>query len=381
MPTPKGPLALALLLSAFAQAAAGQTLISNQTRIETWKNEWTRTDFSKVSIDLAEIISGGPPRDGIPPIDAPGFISAAEAARWVTPEEPVLVYRHGGEAKAYPLQVLIWHEIVNDRVGGRPVVVTFCPLCNSALVFDRRVDGRLLTFGTTGKLRNSDLVMWDRQTESWWQQLTGEGIVGEHTGKRLKFLASATVSFSTFRKNFPKGKVLSRETGHYRDYGVNPYAGYDSPGNKPFLLRDPVDPRLPAMERVVAVEFGETAKAYPFSELRKARVLNESVGGKELVIFFRSGTRSALDGRLIGDSRDVGSATVFSRRLDGRKLTFHQPQGAARRDRETGSSWNFLGAAVSGPLKGKWLSPLVHAQHFAFAWLAFRPNSEIWRAP
>ncbi|MCZ6474497.1 MAG: DUF3179 domain-containing protein [SAR324 cluster bacterium] len=369
-----------LMLCWIPLPALGQLRVSANQMVETWQHEWTRTDFSKKSVDLSEIMSGGPPRDGIPPIDNPKFVAPSEAAQWLDAEEPVLVYRHGGQVKAYPLQILIWHEIANDTVGGKPVVLTFCPLCNSILVFDRNVDGRILDFGTTGKLRNSDLIMWDRQTESWWQQLTGEGIVGTYTGTVLTFLPSALVSFATFRENFPKGMVLSKETGHNRDYGRNPYVGYDNMRNTPFLMRSPVDGRLPAMERVVAVEFGGKARAYPFRELMKAGLVNDTLGGTSYVVIFRKGTRSALDGKRIGDSKDVGTAVVYSRSLDGRRLNFERKGGAVV-DRETGSRWNILGRAVAGPLRGKRLKTLVHAQHFAFAWLAFRPQSEIWKAP
>lgn len=376
-------LTVCLFLSVLAVAplqAVGQLQLSPEIRISTWQREWTRTDFSKSSVDLAEIISGGPPKDGIPPIDNPQFISTSQATQWLDPEEPVLVVRHGGEARAYPLQILIWHEIVNDTVGGKPVLITFCPLCNSALVFDRKVGERVLDFGTTGKLRNSDLVMWDRQTESWWQQLTGEGIVGAYTGTRLVFLPAPMVSYSTFVDNFPRGKVLSRETGTPHRYGKNPYAGYDSPGNRPFLMVNAVDRRLPPMERVIALESGELAKAYPFSALRSVGVVNDEFAGKSYVIIFREGTRSALGKSSMADSRDVGTGAVYLREVGGRRLTFERKGGGVV-DRETGSRWNLLGRAVAGPLRGKQLEAVVHAQHFAFAWLAFRPKSEIWHAP
>ena len=373
-------LLILLTLAVSPLQAVGQMKIPVERQIATWKYEWTVTDFTKFSVDLSEILSGGPPKDGIPPIDRPRFVSAAEAAKWLEAEEPVMVYGHGGETRAYPLQILIWHEIVNDTVGGKPVVVTFCPLCNSLLVFDRNVNGRVLDFGTTGKLRNSDLVMWDRQTESWWQQLTGEGIVGQYTGTRLTFLSSVLVSFTTFRENFPKSKVLSRETGNYRDYGRNPYSGYDNKGNRPFLMQGPVDQRLPPMERVIAIEVGKLAKAYPFEKLRKVGVVNDELGGKSFVILFRSGTRSALDGPSIAASRNVGTGTVFLREIGGKRLTFER-KGGKLVDRQTGSEWNILGHSVSGPLRGKRLQPIVHAQHFAFAWLAFRPESTIWEGP
>jgi hypothetical protein len=133
-----------------------------------------RTDFSRHTVPLDEIRSGGPPRDGIPPIDHPQFVDFASANAWLHDREPVVAVHRHKVAKAYPLQILIWHEIVNDTIGHAPITVTFCPLCNSAIAFPRQLDGQVLDFGTTGRLRHSDLVMWDRQTESWWQQLTGK---------------------------------------------------------------------------------------------------------------------------------------------------------------------------------------------------------------
>ncbi len=166
------------------------------------------TDFSRHSVPYDEILSGGPPRDGI-------------------------LVQVGGEARAYPIQVLIWHKIVNDTLGGLPMLVSFCPLCNTAIAFERTFEGRVLDFGTTGRLRYSNLIMYDRQTESWWQQATGEAIVGESTGGQLTFYLAAMISWEEFRQNFPDGTVLSRETGYTRNYGQNPYAGYDNVDNPP----------------------------------------------------------------------------------------------------------------------------------------------------
>ena len=369
---------LLVLAMAIPFSALGQ---SNEDMIYIWKSSWPKTDFSKVRVTLNEIISGGPPKDGIPPIDRPKFVSIADAAKWLDPKEPVMVYQHEGDVKAYPMQIMIWHEIVNDAVGGRPVAVTYCPLCNSAIVFDRTVDGRVLDFGTTGKLRLSDLVMWDRQTESWWQQLTGEGIVGTYAGTKLTILPAAMVSFETYRASFPGGKVLSRDTGFGRNYGSNPYIGYDAFDNtQPFLFKGKVDKRLTAMERVVALDFGDAAKAYPFRELMKAGLVNDEVAGRKVVVFYHNGTRSALDTGAFNQAREVGAAAVFSRTLEGKELTFEK-RGENVVDRETGSTWDMLGQAQSGPLKGKRLTPIEHANHFAFAWLAFRPGSKVWRAP
>jgi len=177
------------------------------------KSEWPKTDFSRRTVELAEIQSGGPPKDGIPAIDRPKFVSPQLARTWLGAREPVIALRLEGEARAYPLQVLMFHEIVNDLVRAVPVTVTFCPLCNASIVFDRRVGPEVLDFGTTGRLRKSDLVMYDRQTESWWQQFTGKGIVGRYAGTTLRRIPSEIVSFEEFATAYPRGKVLSRAAG------------------------------------------------------------------------------------------------------------------------------------------------------------------------
>ncbi len=337
-----------------------------------------RTDFTKHSVPLEEIVSGGPPRDVIPAIDDPRFETVREANRWLQDRDPVMVVEHGSEVKAYPLGILIWHEIVNDEIDGLPVAVTFCPLCNTALVFERTLDGRLLDFGTTGRLRHSDLVMYDRQTESWWQQATGDGIVGELTGKKLALYPQITLAWKTARETYPNLAVLSRETGYRRDYGRNPYTGYDDRRNSPisrFFSRDS-DPRLPAMERVVAIELGE-GWAVSFEVLAVERVVNEEAGSVPFVVLWEPGAASALDAREISQGRDVGQSAVFDRRLAGRTLSFRRA-GNGFEDRETGSRWNLAGRAVSGPLQGERLRPIPHGNHFWFAWVVFRPDTRLW---
>ncbi len=336
------------------------------------------TDFSRHSVPYSEIISGGPPPDGIPPIDDPKFVSPEDADRWLTGQEPVIALEIDGDVRAYPLQIMIWHEIVNDVVGDVPVTVTFCPLCNSAIVFDRRLDGVTYDFGTSGNLRSSDLVMWDRQTESWWQQLTGEAIVGELTGKVLTFLPAPIVSWKDFKAVNTDGKVLSRSTGFSRSYGRNPYIGYDKVDNPPFLLLDEPDGRLPPKERVVAVTIGDVDVAFPFSILERERVVNYSVNGRDLTVFFKPGTVSALDRSSIKESRDVGATGVFDPIVDRQKLSF-RTDGEDIVDNETGSVWNILGEAVEGPLTGKTLAPIVHANHFWFAWGAFKSDTKIYQ--
>ena len=344
------------------------------------KAEWPKTDFSRHSVDLREIQSGGPRKDGIPAIDRPGFESVRAARLWLKPREPVIALRVGDEARAYPLQILMFHEIVNDEIGGMPVAVTFCPLCNASMVFERRAGAVVLDFGTTGMLRKSDLVMYDRQTESWWQQFTGAGIVGRHAGAVLKRLPSQIVSFEEFAGTFPNGRVLTRNTGFYRPYGRNPYLGYDSIDRSPFLFSDPLDKRLPPMERVISVTIGKLQRIYPFAALEKQAVINDELGGEPIAILSRGGMASPLDQDQIARGRQIPAASAFSRRFDGQVLRFAQRDGKIV-DVATGSEWSLLGEAVAGRLKGKRLTPLDSGVHFAFAWLAFNPDTEIWLAP
>jgi hypothetical protein len=372
---------LTLLVVACAQwrqATPGNVEPSSHTDQLLFNTSGWKTDFSRHSVPLSEIIPGGPPRDGIPPIDRPVFVTVAQADAWLKPQEPVIHFAVGNDVRAYPLQIMIWHEIVNDEVGGLPVVVTFCPLCNTAIAFDRRAAGRVLDFGTTGNLRHSDLVMWDRQTESWWQQITGEAIVGALTGRRLAMLPATIVSWEEFRRAYPDGRVLSRDTGYVRDYGRNPYTGYDRIDQPPFLLKGTPDGRLPPMERVAMVTLSGEDVAYPFSLLREHRVVMDRVSGRPIVVFYQPGTASALDRARIADSRDAGATGVFRAELGGWPLTFTWQDGAFV-DLETGSHWSLLGRAVTGPLTGARLEPVVHGNHFWFATAAFYPNVRIWR--
>ena len=342
-----------------------------------------RTDFTRASVDLGDFRGGGPPKDGIPSIDAPTFESIDAARGWLSDRSPVINLRVGGSARAYPLAILMWHEIVNDTLGGVPVVVTFCPLCNTALVFERTFGGTTHDFGTTGNLRYSDLVMYDRQTESWWQQATGEAIVGELTGTRLTFLPAQIVSLASFEAGHPDGDVLSRDTGFQRDYGRNPYSGYDEAGSNPFLFEGVVDGRLAPKERVVTVGSGAEATAFPFSELRKTGVATGTDGGRPVVVFWAPGTASALDAGTIDDGKDVGATGVFLVGIDGDPIAFRRDgaEDAPITDVETGSTWSVTGLATAGPLAGRQLEPLPHGNHFWFAWAAFSPETVIWTAP
>jgi hypothetical protein len=271
----------------------------------------------------------------------------------------------------------MWHEIVNDVVDGVPVAVTFCPLCNTAIAFERTLDDRVLDFGTTGRLRYSNLIMYDRQTESWWQQATGEAIAGEFAGRQLDFYPASLISWADFKTAHPGGKVLSRETGFARDYGRNPYTGYDDVNNTPFLYDGPQTPgQLPPMARVVTVELNGEAVAYPYEVLQEAHVVNDVIGDAPVAVLWSPGTASALDAGSVASGRDVGAGVVFSRELDGQTLDFFHDGKII--DEQTGSEWNVLGQATAGPLAGKQLTPIVGVNHFWFSWAAFRPNTRIY---
>lgn len=387
-------------------------------------------DLERAMIPVEEILSGGPPPQGIPalgfsgdhagaagPTGAPRFAAQDEAAGWLGAEEPVVALTVAGESRAYPLQILTWHEIANDTLGGVPVAVTFCPLCNSALAFDRRVPlsdgarervlelnpgatpaaldaafteaygaqggetgprlGLEVTFGVSGLLYNANMLMFDSATRTLWSQLIGKGVVGTLAGTQLLRYPAQIVSFAEFRAAFPDTLVLSRDTGFSRLYGNNPYLGYDRADSPAFLFSGETDGRLPPKERVVTFERAGDTVAYPFSRLAEERVVQDEVGGEPVVLFWQPGTRSALGESVIAESADVGAAGVFSRELGGRVLTFVWQDGQVV-DEETGSSWNLLGQAVAGELQGQALEPIVHDNTLWFAWAAFKPETRIY---
>ena len=303
---------------------------------ERWRAEGWKTDFEKARVPLSEILSGGPPRDGIPSIDDPRFVASKATDRYAG-REPVIALAVGTEARAYPLSVLTWHEIVNDVIGGRPVAVTYCPLCNASIVFDRLLGERTLDFGTTGKLRNSDLVMYDRQTETWWQQFSGEAIVGGLVGKTLKMLPSRVVSFAEFKSRYPEGQVLVPKNPGFRNYGRNPYVAYDSRSTPYPLFQGDLPDGIDAMARVVVVRRGGDISAVSLKHLRDKG--ETTLDGVELR--WSSGVASALDRSEVSRGRDVGSVDA--------------------RDAQNGE-------------------PVVHDVTFAFVLFAFHPDVPVLTA-
>lgn len=340
--------------------------------------DWQKTDFGRHSIQFEDIIEGGPGKDGIRSIDKPMFESLQQAQGWLNSREPVVAFTNNGEAKAYPLQILMYHEIVNDHVGGLPIFVSYCPLCNAAMVFSRRYQDEVLEFGVSGKVYNSNLVMYDRQTESWWLQFTGSGIVGQYTDTQLDLLPSQIVSFAQYQQAHPNGTVLSRSTGFNKKYGVNPYAHYDS-RHLPvaWFYRKPFDDRLPAMERVLGVAVENNVTAFPLAKLNQSALVQTKVADIPVLIISKAGMASAVDERLIKESKDILAAAAFSREINGRQLDFEIKDGEII-DKQTQSVWNMFGQALSGELKGTRLQQVDRGVYFSFVWLDFYPQSEIF---
>jgi len=349
------------------------------------KYEWT-TDTLIKTIDLSEI-TVAVPRNTFPTIDYPGFLNKTEGLIAFFEHEPVISVAINNEAKAYPLNMLTMHEISNDSLGGIPILPTYCPLCNSSMVYDRRLthNGKayVLDFEVSGMLRNSDMVMADKQTQTWWQQLMGTGLVGELAGADLTVIPSMVISVKDFFDKYPEGKILSPRTGTRVQtmYGINPYENYDGENNLPYqsyFQSERIDKRLPPLERIIAIEGSKGHKVYPFTILSKKGVVSDIYNDKRIVIFFKKGVVSVLDQKDIYKSRGIGSATVFCSILDGKTLTFKKKNGLFT-DKETGSIWDITGRCISGELKGKVLKPETHSNHFAFAWLSFYPESEIYK--
>lgn len=389
-------------------------------------------DSSIVNISLDEVLSGGPPPQGIPGLGFSGdwkgaakasrqdpiFIPQNVAKQWIGEDEPIAVLTIGDETKAYPIQILTWHEIINDTVGGQPVTVSFCPLCNSTIAFDRRIplsqealDNLLalnpnvklsepteeflaeykdlgedadsivklaeVTFGVSGMLYNSNLLMFDTVSSTLWSQILAKGNIGTLTDTQLLRIPVQILSFSELQESFPKALVLSRDTGHSRRYGSNPYVGYDLVDSRPFLFDKLIDTRMLAKTRIVSVEIADEAVAYKYETLEDNNLINDTIADRPVVVFWKAGLNSALDGEQIKNSKDVGAVGVFSREIDGRELEFEWKNDVFV-DKQTGSTWNILGKAISGELEGSSLKPLVHDNTLWFAWAAFKPETKVY---
>lgn len=338
--------------------------------------------FPPPLVDPARIVEGGPPPDGIPSIDDPRFVDVETADEWLATHEPVVYVEIGGEVKAYPVQILIWHEIVNDTVGGIPITVTYCPLCNSAISYVREVNGSATTFGTSGRLYASALVMYDRATESLWTHFDGRAVLGVLAGSQLERVSSPLLGWTDFKTAFPDARILDRaSTGHYLPYGENPYPQYDNPNSEPLNFHEALDGRAAAKQRVVGVELDGFAKAWSLESVSGGDALatNTKIEGRSVVIFWKSGQASALESQLVVSGRDVGSVAVFSPVVDGETLTF-RVEGDRILDDRTSSEWDLTGRSVSGELAGKSLERIDHIDTFWFAWSTYWPEGDFVEA-
>ena len=362
----------------------GIPIIRDFERPEYFGLDWG-TEWGLRIVELDDL-SQGAGRDAIPAISGPLYWSLEEASAVYTDNVPLVQVNVDGDVRGFPLEILTWHEIVNDTIGGVPVAVTFCPLCNTAIAFESQIGDEVLKFGVSGLLRNSDLVMYDRNTESLWQQSSGRAIVGTMVGARLTYVPASVVTVGQLRSAYPDALVMSRDTGWNRPYGQNPYQGYDNPDHGGpygfFFDRDTIDERLPPAERVVSIEGPSGAAiAYAWSTLEQDRVVHDSFDGIDLVVFWTPGALSILDSGMMRDAREVGTTAVFETTLEGQALTFlvnpSDDSGQTFVDEQTGTVWDIFGRGIAGELAGSQLTRVIHSDHFWFAWQAFHPDTEV----
>lgn len=347
--------------------------LQNQSPPPGAKNEF-KTDFSISLIDFKEVISGGPPKNGIPAIREPQFDTVDAADSWLQKNEMVFVFSgapYGSdETHIYPVQILIYHEIVNDRFNNIPIIITYCPLCNSALAFLGVVENQQLSFGVSGRLRFSNMIMYDDQTESWWQQATGKAVVGDFVGERLEIVPLLTLSWGEARASFPNAQVLSQNTGARRPYGRNPYVGYDTLDH-PFLYRGKaIDSSRNPFARVIVATIGGEERAYLYAIVRDNIVTHDVIADRAVVLLWSNESVSPLDEGQVASGRVVGSANIFFPVVLDMALTFVVKNGTII-DEQTESIWNSSGIAISGQLQGERLMPAPSIQHFWFSYTAF----------
>lgn len=331
------------------------------------------TEEEKSIVPLDQIVSGGPPPDGIPSIDNPKFISIKEASKFLKDSELVLGLNINGDVRAYPLQILVWHEIVNDNVGAVPVAVTYCPLCFTNQVFNRTIDERVVVeFGTSGKLYNSNLVMYDRTTKTLWSQALAEGIVGKYAGTKLQRVPFDVTHWKEWKQLYPESKVLSRDTGSNRPYGADPYGDYYTNSDVLFPVSNK-DSRLNLKEIVVGFENKGQFKAYKQQDIENKKVINDQVNGKPIALFSSYPFMVRAYDPLVEGGVEGRQQTIVLLQFE-----YNTKDKSSFIDKQTGSLWNFEGKAISGQMKGKQLTRLPFDEGFWFEWVAFHPKSALY---
>lgn len=341
-----------------------------------WKvvREYWQTNFEKYSVPPEDIVSGGTGRDSrIIPIDNPLFASVDIARNRLDDYTSVIVVEYQGIKRAYPLNIMTAHEIVNDNIGGLPIAVTFCPMCNSAIVYHRVVDGQVLRMGVSGNFYGNNFLMYDNLTESWWYQFTGEAVVGDFTGERLDIVPSQVVGFHSYARRYPDGEVLIGDANRPNmNYDLTPYMIYQN-SSSPVLSNDNYDPRLSAMQRVLSTNVEQMPIAYPFSILREVGVINDVVNGHPIVAFWQAGAVDAIE----SNDDNTGQAAIFGRELNGELLTFRYDYGRIY-DEQTNSEWNIFGEAIAGELQGESLYDYDCYTYFWFAWSSAYPETLVY---
>lgn len=338
------------------------TSISNDTGFRALAINLSTSNQEKHTVPPDQIVSGGPPPDGIPSIDSPKFVSVADADKFLKDSDFVVGLNINGDIRAYPLQILVWHEIVNDNVGGKPIAVTYCPLCFTNQVFSRTINGTVVEFGTSGKLYNSNLVMYDRSSKSLWSQALAEGIVGKYAGTKLERIPFDVGYWKEWKQLYPNTKVLSKDTGSTRPYGADPYGDYYTSPEVLFPISNR-DGRLGLKEIVVGLENAGTYKAYAIQNIQDKKIINDQINNKSIALF----------------SLYPFMVRVFDPVVSGHALTFqYDPKNNTIIDEQTGSSWNFEGISTDGSFEGTQLTGLPFDEGFWFEWVAFHPKTELY---
>ncbi|MGJ3239317.1 MAG: DUF3179 domain-containing protein [Anaerolineae bacterium] len=353
----------------------GAVMLWSQWRIV---EQYWQTNFNIYSVNPSDVIASGMGRDRrIVPIDRPVFSSVADARERFNVYDPVIVIDHSGVERAYPLRILAFHEIVNDQIGEIPIAVTYCPLCNSPIVYRREVNGQVLRMGVSGNFYGNNFLMYDDLTESWWYQFTGEAIIGDFTGEMLDVVPSQVVGFYSFATRYPDGMVLVGDEGQPRiNYNMTLFMDYEE-NQSPLLTHDNYDPRLGAMAQVLSTTVNGTPIAYPFDILREVGVVNDQINGANIVIFWQPGAIGALES-LSNQRAEIGQAAAFGRDLDGVTLSFYSNDGRIF-DEQTDSEWNIFGESIDGELQGKTLEAYQCFTHFWFAWSSAHPNTLVYQ--
>ncbi len=335
----------------------------NENSLNKQNIELDFQNTTKSIVPLEQIVSGGPSPDGIPSIDNPKFIPVDQADKFLSNSDLIVGIDVNGEIRGYPLQILVWHEIVNDNVGGVPIAITYCPLCFTNQIFNRTtVDGQVLEFGTSGKLYNSNLVMYDRNTKSLWSQGMAQSIMGKFAGMKLEKIPFDLSYWDDWKTLYPKSKILSQDTGHSRPYGANPYGDYFTNSEILFPISNR-DDRLELKDIVIGKEYGGKNKAYPLKDIESSKVINDNLNGKSITLW----------------SEFPFLVKMFDPSINGQVLSFYyEKDKKVFIDKQTGSEWTFDGKSISGPMIGNNLSRLPFDEGFWFEWATFYPETEIY---